>query len=277
MSLVEKKTIHGDLNERLTTGGFRSTPQREHVYNVLLQKRDHPTAEEIFIRSKKTMPDISMATVYNCLDALVKILLGGALLVLLTYGCFVIKYREHLLSSGDWVPGFTNRSFAAGSNAAAAVLLYSWIHFRTYWESRHEHLSATDMDAFIIKQVFQSLDRVVAVILCTILTVGIGAMDFVTPGEFNFPILYALPVVIAGLTERRLILWATVLVVVILTLAGFCWGPPATPGTPAQGLMNNRLLALCMLAGTGLAMHVGARSRGLSQRIGDSIMARAFC
>ena len=72
MSLVEKKTMNGDLNERLTTGGFRFTPQRQHVYDVLLQKRDHPTAEEVFIRTKKTMPEISMATVYNCLDALVK-------------------------------------------------------------------------------------------------------------------------------------------------------------------------------------------------------------
>lgn len=44
MNLVGKKTLSGDLNERLTTGGFRSTPQRAHVFNVLLQKRDHPTA-----------------------------------------------------------------------------------------------------------------------------------------------------------------------------------------------------------------------------------------
>ena len=72
MSLVEKKKLNGDLNERLTTGGFRFTPQREHVYDVLLQKRDHPTAEEVFIRAKREMPDISMATVYNCLDALVE-------------------------------------------------------------------------------------------------------------------------------------------------------------------------------------------------------------
>ncbi len=71
MNGVEKK-INSGLTERLTTGGFRSTPQREHVYNVLLQKRDHPTAEEVFIRTKKAMPEISMATVYNCLDALVK-------------------------------------------------------------------------------------------------------------------------------------------------------------------------------------------------------------
>ena len=39
---------------------------------MLLQKRDHPTAEEVFIRAKRGMPNISMATVYNCLDALVQ-------------------------------------------------------------------------------------------------------------------------------------------------------------------------------------------------------------
>ena len=59
------------LHQRLERSGLRITPQREHVYNVLLGKKDHPTAEEVFIRSKKGMPEISMATVYNCLDALV--------------------------------------------------------------------------------------------------------------------------------------------------------------------------------------------------------------
>ena len=59
------------LQERLEKGGLRVTPQREHVYQVLLDKRNHPTAEEVFIRAKKGMPEISMATVYNCLDALV--------------------------------------------------------------------------------------------------------------------------------------------------------------------------------------------------------------
>jgi len=72
MNAVEHRKIERQFTERLGTGGFRFTPQRQHVYDVLLQKRDHPTAEEVFIRSKKTMPDISMATVYNCLDALVK-------------------------------------------------------------------------------------------------------------------------------------------------------------------------------------------------------------
>jgi Fur family transcriptional regulator, peroxide stress response regulator len=60
------------LTEKLGTTGLRLTPQRQQVYDVLLQKRDHPTAEEVFIRAKKAMPEISHATVYNCLDALVK-------------------------------------------------------------------------------------------------------------------------------------------------------------------------------------------------------------
>jgi Fur family peroxide stress response transcriptional regulator len=60
------------LTEQLGATGLRLTPQRQQVYDVLLQKRDHPTAEEVFIRAKKAMPEISHATVYNCLDALVK-------------------------------------------------------------------------------------------------------------------------------------------------------------------------------------------------------------
>ncbi len=67
-----KDKLSGSLSERLSGSGFRFTPQRDCVYSVLLEKRDHPTAEEVFIRAKGQMPDISLATVYNCLDALVK-------------------------------------------------------------------------------------------------------------------------------------------------------------------------------------------------------------
>ena len=60
------------LSQRLNGTGLRSTPQREVVYEVILGKRDHPTAEEVFDRVKAIMPTISLATVYNCLDALVQ-------------------------------------------------------------------------------------------------------------------------------------------------------------------------------------------------------------
>ena len=72
MTLVENKKFEQQLTEHLATSGFRFTSQRRRVYDVLLQKLDHPTAEDVFIRAKRQLPDISHATVYNCLDALVQ-------------------------------------------------------------------------------------------------------------------------------------------------------------------------------------------------------------
>lgn len=53
-------------------GGMRMTKQRRRVYDVLMGYRDHPTAGEVYERAKKNMPTISLATVYNCLEALVQ-------------------------------------------------------------------------------------------------------------------------------------------------------------------------------------------------------------
>ena len=58
------------LDKAMERSGQRSTKQREHIFALLLEKRDHPTADEIYVRAKSDMPSISLATVYNCLDAL---------------------------------------------------------------------------------------------------------------------------------------------------------------------------------------------------------------
>ncbi len=60
------------LTQTLADSGLRATPQREVVFNVLLKKRDHPTADEVFARVKAELPTISLATVYNCLETLVQ-------------------------------------------------------------------------------------------------------------------------------------------------------------------------------------------------------------
>jgi Fe2+ or Zn2+ uptake regulation protein len=95
MLLQKCKKPGGALGERLTQGGFRFTPQREQVYAVLLEKRDHPTAEEVFMRAKRTMPDISMATVYNCLEALVQCGMAREVLVERGAARFCPNMREH--------------------------------------------------------------------------------------------------------------------------------------------------------------------------------------
>jgi Fur family peroxide stress response transcriptional regulator len=60
------------LTKRLIDSGLRPTAQREVVFKIILEKRDHPTADEIFARVKSQMPTISLATVYNCLETLVQ-------------------------------------------------------------------------------------------------------------------------------------------------------------------------------------------------------------
>jgi Fur family transcriptional regulator, peroxide stress response regulator len=95
MSVAGKMNPNAQLTERLMTSGFRFTPQREHVYAVLLQKRDHPTAEEVFMRTKRAMPDISMATVYNCLDALVQCGLARQVTVERGAARFCPNMQEH--------------------------------------------------------------------------------------------------------------------------------------------------------------------------------------
>ena len=70
--MVSHTDSSGALAQRLSDSGLRSTPQREVIYSVLLKKRDHPTAEDVFARAKPEMPMISLATVYNCLETLVQ-------------------------------------------------------------------------------------------------------------------------------------------------------------------------------------------------------------
>lgn len=53
-------------------GGLRLTRQRQEVYRLLLEQRDHPTAQDVFLRVKDRLPNISLATVYNTLEALVQ-------------------------------------------------------------------------------------------------------------------------------------------------------------------------------------------------------------
>ena len=56
--------------ESIAQDGLRLTRQRKHVYGALLQRQDHPTAMEVFLRAKPEMGSLSLATVYNVLETL---------------------------------------------------------------------------------------------------------------------------------------------------------------------------------------------------------------
>ena len=67
------KSLEADrAADAMVHNGHRLTPQRREIYEVLLAERDHPTATEVFLRAKQRLPALSLATVYNSLEALVQ-------------------------------------------------------------------------------------------------------------------------------------------------------------------------------------------------------------
>ncbi len=66
---------HNPSNEHEMTeevSGLRMTRQRQEVYRLIASERSHPTANDVFMQVKDRLPHISLATVYNCLEALVQ-------------------------------------------------------------------------------------------------------------------------------------------------------------------------------------------------------------
>ena|SRR5438067_1474388 len=60
-----------DLRHALEQGGWRYTRQRAAVYDYLRSAHSHPSAEEVYLAVRHTIPNISLATVYKALEALV--------------------------------------------------------------------------------------------------------------------------------------------------------------------------------------------------------------
>jgi Fe2+ or Zn2+ uptake regulation protein len=58
------------LREKLDARGAHFTRQRAAVFEYLGRVDHHPTAEEVFLAVKRTLPRISLATVYKNLEAL---------------------------------------------------------------------------------------------------------------------------------------------------------------------------------------------------------------
>ncbi len=81
-------TSGADPHARLAQGGRRMTPQRAAVYAYLRSVHHHPTAEEVYLAVKRRLPRVSLATVYNALEVLVR----SGLAAKLAYGDASARY-----------------------------------------------------------------------------------------------------------------------------------------------------------------------------------------
>lgn len=60
-----------EISSKLFEKGLKVTPQRIAIFEAILKLNNHPTAENIIEYIRKNHPNISVATVYKVLDALV--------------------------------------------------------------------------------------------------------------------------------------------------------------------------------------------------------------
>jgi Fe2+ or Zn2+ uptake regulation protein len=90
MAMSSTNVISSDLKLRaaLAAGGQRFTEQRATVYRYLAATDAHPTADEVYSAVRRSLPDISLATVYKSLETLV----GCGLAVKLTYADDSARY-----------------------------------------------------------------------------------------------------------------------------------------------------------------------------------------
>lgn len=80
------------LVARLQEAGYRLTPQRLALVELLAADLSHPSAEQVYTRMKAIYPTISLATVYNTLEMLVE--LGEALPLDCHEGCMRFDVRR---------------------------------------------------------------------------------------------------------------------------------------------------------------------------------------
>ena len=64
-----KSTTHSPLGERLLAAGLKPTAQRLQIAQVLLDKPQHLSADQVLLKVRRRGGSISKATVYNTLRA----------------------------------------------------------------------------------------------------------------------------------------------------------------------------------------------------------------
>lgn len=71
---MNKQALLASIQKKLEDEGYRLTPQRSSVVQVLLKNRHaHPSAEEIYLQTKTIFPDIGLTTIYRSLELLEKL------------------------------------------------------------------------------------------------------------------------------------------------------------------------------------------------------------
>src|SRR5207248_6730622 len=89
-----------------------------------------------------------------------------------------------------------------------------------------------------------------------LLAAGEVVVDFVTPILFNVALLYSLPLVLAGFSRNRRLLWTLTVLLLCATFTVYALQIPEGAFSLHEGHFINRMLAAAALVLTAVLLHV---------------------
>jgi len=185
----------------------------------------------------------------------------AVVLVALTYIGYFFGPRAVPESEGwrgmVWNYRMANRTLAAVTILLVAAMAHFWIRLRISGARPQGPASSADPEQETVGQILRSFEVLGAALICGLIMLCIGLTDVLSPGEFNFPILYAVPLMLCGAARSRSLLWSILPFLLALTLVGFIIGPrPTLTENLFQSLVTNRLLAAAAQVALALLVHV---------------------
>lgn len=117
----------------------RYSKQREHIYQLVVSSKSHPSAEDVYSAAKELIPSISLGTVYRNLSLLVE---EGKLREVLVDGSTITRFdgmtedHEHFICTGcgtilDILPSITADDYqrAAGSVHGGRIMSHKLSYY----------------------------------------------------------------------------------------------------------------------------------------------------
>ncbi|MGN6506946.1 MAG: hypothetical protein ACTHM6_15430 [Tepidisphaeraceae bacterium] len=183
----------------------------------------------------------------------------------LTLSLYIYHFGKPVLSTPHvaltW--RLVNRLMVAFSICITTTALYLWLGMK----ERLNRFSNQLADQTTFMELADSLLHLFGNVICIALILCILAIDLCTPGEFNLPLLYALPIVIGRWMGSPRLLWLAMPLIIAASIVGYLLGAPANVQPDwFSRITTNRVLAIFVMSTSILILII--RDRQTAKGIG---------
>ncbi|HEX4144896.1 MAG TPA: hypothetical protein VHY91_15435 [Pirellulales bacterium] len=176
--------------------------------------------------------------------------------IALAFVTYFLKFWLDPPTSGPQFLSFriVNRAIMAGMLWLLSKVLGMWYEAERY---RQDPLWSDEFD-----RAHGQISAMLGMLIAMPTVVCIALVDALTPGQFNFAVLYVVPLVTCAWVRSVRLLWTLCALLVVLTIGGLFWGPPPAAEEPFQRFFQNRVFQGSVMILVAGLMHYWIRATG---------------